>query len=162
MARLESRDGTTSVNVSGKVNQQFSLSSAAACAGPKVAYFDFIEVGLSSSSSNGILVRFALPASNVNTAATFTESRETKKVVIKPTSIPSLRGKRVSKSSPQPPSPPVYSTTSRSTSVLSSTLDWTPQAHSPPFAQPHSQARPLQQELQLFQPPQLSPSDKNS
>ena len=67
MARLESQDDTTLVNVSGKVNQQFSLSSAAACAGPKVAYFDLIEVGLSSSSSNGILVGFALPASNVNT-----------------------------------------------------------------------------------------------
>jgi len=61
MASLESRDGTTSVNVSGKVNQQFSLSSAAACAGPKVAYFDFIEVGLSSSSSNGILAGLPCP-----------------------------------------------------------------------------------------------------
>jgi hypothetical protein len=161
MASLESRDGTTSVNVSGKVNQQFSLSSAAACAGPKVAYFDFIEVGLSSSSSNGILVGFALPASNVNTAATSAESRETKKVVIEPTSIPSLRGKRVSKSSLQPPPPPAYSTISRPTSVVFSPALWIGR-HSLPFAQPHSQPRPLQQELQPFQPPQLIPSDKNS
>ena len=136
MAMLESRDGTASVKVGGKVNQQFSSSSCAACAGQEVAYFDFIEVGLSSSSSkdtlcglsfsssNGILVGVASPASNVlNTAATSAESRETKKVVIEPTSIPSLKGKQVSKSSPQLSPPPAYSTTF--SSVCSSTLDAT-------------------------------------
>jgi len=46
MAKLESRDGTASVNVSGKVNQHFSLSSAAACAEPEVAYLDFIQLAL--------------------------------------------------------------------------------------------------------------------
>jgi hypothetical protein len=91
MARLGRRDGTTSasttsVNGCGKVNQQFRLSSAATCAAPEVPYFDIIEFGLFSSSSNGTLFGFASPASNVSTAAIPAESRETKKVVIKPTS----------------------------------------------------------------------------
>jgi hypothetical protein len=96
---------------------------------------------LFSSSSNSTLFGFASPASNISTAAIPAESRETKKVVIKHTSVLSLKVKRVSKSSPQSPPPLAYFTSSRSTLVASSSALWTPHfgRHSLHFAQPHSQ-----------------------
>lgn len=112
MAKLESQGGTASVNVSGKVNQHFSLSSAAACAEPEVAYLDFIQVALWSFLFllRRQYVGFASPMQHPQKS----ESRETKE-------------KMIFKSSPQPPPPPAYSATSRSMSVVSPPALWTPQ-----------------------------------
>ncbi|KAF8903958.1 hypothetical protein CPB84DRAFT_1845629 [Gymnopilus junonius] len=104
------------------------FSEAAALS--STAFIDLLRSPFASLTFNAALVKFTrtpLTSTLPIHAQTGVDSRETQKGLIRPT-VPSLKQKRASRFSPQPPLPPVYSATSISTPIESSPARSTLQA----------------------------------